>query len=393
MTQAGDFPTRSHGTESTPHGGGMVPCAAAQPAHRRGMGRGRGGPGLLVLGSSLLLLLPMECSAFAPSALSSAGRLPRGGMVLPRIVSPAGPRMQMFPSRPGQERFSSPADTGAGLEEGDPGALYSLSMGADSRAMHVPRGGDGAGYRASMTARRVLGTGIGIRQEGDDQWLPPRERSTEGSVADLVDAGVVPDLWDKEFADAATLSVIYPKWVRSAVDLRNPFSFGDTPTRGAGRIERGATITPTQSQDPPRVSFAGDADALYTLVLTDPDVPSRRNPIKREFVHWVRCNIPGGEVERGGEEEMGGEDVYQYVGAGPPPNTGLHRYVFLLFRQDGRVEVPATQRVGMTGVGRPGFSTRRFAEEHGLGEPVGWSMFEAEYDSYCDALYATLRGK
>lgn len=38
----------------------------------------------------------------------------------------------------------------------------------------------------------------------------------------------------------------YPNWVRSAVDLRNPFSFGDTPARGAGQIELGSIITPTQ---------------------------------------------------------------------------------------------------------------------------------------------------
>ena len=141
--------------------------------------------------------------------------------------------------------------------------------------------------------------------------------------------------------------------------------------------------------------------------MTDPDVPSRRNPTRREFVHWMRVNIPGSELRggtdegeeegrvlvAGGAEDALGEEVYQYVGAGPPPNTGLHRYVFLVYRQQGgRLHFGAKDKIGMTGAGRAGFNTRNFSQQHGLGEPVGWCMFEAEYDSYCDELYAKLRG-
>lgn len=218
-------------------------------------------------------------------------------------------------------------------------------------------------------------------------------------------AGLVPDVIPAEFADTARLEVTYANWVRSAVDLRNPFSFGDTPTRGAGRIESGATITPTQTQDRPTVSFIGEKGALYTVLLTDPDVPSRRNPTRREFMHWLRVNVPGdsdsatgrvmipggGEIAAGGGggAEGGGQDLYTYVGAGPPPNTGLHRYFFLVYKQGG--EVDASAKVGMTGVGRAGFKTNQWASSKGLGQPVGWCMFEAEYDSYCDELYAKLR--
>ena len=54
----------------------------------------------------------------------------------------------------------------------------------------------------------------------------------------------------------------------------------------------------------------------------DPDAPSRKEPKYREWRHWVVVNIPGGDVSKG-------EVCAEYVGAGPPKGTGLHRYVIL----------------------------------------------------------------
>lgn len=51
----------------------------------------------------------------------------------------------------------------------------------------------------------------------------------------------------------------------------------------------------------------------------------------REWVHWVRVNIPGDNLPCDGKD--GGEDLKAYVGSGPPKDTGLHRYVFLVFKQ------------------------------------------------------------
>jgi phosphatidylethanolamine-binding protein len=56
-------------------------------------------------------------------------------------------------------------------------------------------------------------------------------------------------------------------------------------------------------------------------------------------------NISGHGVSAG-EERKG------YVGAGPPPNTGLHRYVFVLYQHDhpikaeGEAPLLSTQCVG-----------------------------------------------
>lgn len=70
--------------------------------------------------------------------------------------------------------------------------------------------------------------------------------------------------------------------------------------------------------------------------LTDPDAPSRKEPTRREFRHWLAVNIAGSDLSSG-------ETVFQFIGSGPPQGTGLHRYVFLLFKQPkGKVENTAT---------------------------------------------------
>lgn len=44
-------------------------------------------------------------------------------------------------------------------------------------------------------------------------------------------------------------------------------------------------------------------------------------------MHWGVVNIPGANV-------TAGQTIAEYVGAGPPEGTGLHRYVLLVFKQE-----------------------------------------------------------
>jgi phosphatidylethanolamine-binding protein (PEBP) family uncharacterized protein len=61
----------------------------------------------------------------------------------------------------------------------------------------------------------------------------------------------------------------------------------------------------------------GQRSGNYSLDLfsTDPDAPSRANPVRREFRHWLVGNIPGDRVDEG-------ETLTEYVGSGPPKGTG-----------------------------------------------------------------------
>lgn len=58
-------------------------------------------------------------------------------------------------------------------------------------------------------------------------------------------------------------------------------------------VELGNELTPTEVKDPPCVSWPHDKWTYYTLIMLDPDVPSRCDPCEREWHHWLVGNIPG----------------------------------------------------------------------------------------------------
>ena len=87
---------------------------------------------------------------------------------------------------------------------------------------------------------------------------------------------------------------------------------------GALKLETGGVLTPTQVKDRPVISWPADEDKLYTLMVIDPDAPSRADPKMRHWLHLLVINIPGCKV---GE----GEELFGYVGSAPPQGTGLHR--------------------------------------------------------------------
>merc|ERR1719184_345034 len=91
-------------------------------------------------------------------------------------------------------------------------------------------------------------------------------------------------------------------------------------------VSPGMVMTPTQVQHRPTVSWDAEAGAFYTLIMHDPDAPSRKEPKFREWSHWILGNIPGTDVAQA-------EILSDYVGSGPPEGTGLHRYVFLVYKQ------------------------------------------------------------
>lgn len=92
------------------------------------------------------------------------------------------------------------------------------------------------------------------------------------------------------------------------------------------KVEFGKELTPTEVKDKPQVTYNAEKGAYYTLMMVDPDAPSRQNHPFREVRHWLVMNILESAVESG-------DEVTEYRGSGPPKDTGLHRYVFLIFKQ------------------------------------------------------------
>ena len=151
-----------------------------------------------------------------------------------------------------------------------------------------------------------------------------------------------------------------------------------------GQGHSGITLKPSQVHDVPEVEFvAQDETDFYTLMVVDPDAPSRADPKFREWVHWVTVNIQGSDVRTG-------EDLFGYVGAGPPKGTGLHRYVFLLYRQPyGQIEFNE-KKLGCgqdTEASRGKFSAKEFSRKYNLGDPYAVKFFKAEYDEGSDNIW------
>ncbi|RZB83814.1 Protein CENTRORADIALIS [Glycine soja] len=72
----------------------------------------------------------------------------------------------------------------------------------------------------------------------------------------------------------------------------------------------------------------GDMRSFFTLVMTDPDVPGPSDPYLREHLHWMVTDIPGTT------DATFGNEVVEYEI--PRPNIGIHRFVFLVFKQKRR---------------------------------------------------------
>lgn len=152
------------------------------------------------------------------------------------------------------------------------------------------------------------------------------------------------------------------------------------------KVDGGNVLTPTQVKDVPKVTWDTESDGYYTLCMTDPDAPSRQDPKFREWHHWLVGNIPGNDVSKG-------ETLSEYVGSGPPKGTGLHRYIFLVYKQNGKISFDEKRLTNRSGDHRGKFSIKKFAEKYKLGDPIAGNFYQAEWDDYVPKLYEQLSGK
>ncbi|KAJ0973038.1 hypothetical protein J5N97_020997 [Dioscorea zingiberensis] len=162
----------------------------------------------------------------------------------------------------------------------------------------------------------------------------------------LLVGGVIGDVVDP-FVKSATMRVMY-----NNKELTN-----------------GSELRPSAVVNEPKVEIGGsDLRRLYTLVMLDPDAPSPSNPTGREYLHWLVTDIPESTDSRFGNEVVSYES--------PRPTAGIHRLVFVLFRQDIRQTIYAPGW-------RQNFNTRDFAALYNLGSPVAALYFNCQRENGC----------
>ncbi len=77
-----------------------------------------------------------------------------------------------------------------------------------------------------------------------------------------------------------------------------------------------------------------DPTKLYTIIVADPDAPTRSNPIYKYMLHYLKIN--------------NNEIVFDYMPPHPPKGSGIHRYYVLLLSQKNFIkksDLNLTQRI------------------------------------------------
>lgn len=144
---------------------------------------------------------------------------------------------------------------------------------------------------------------------------------------------------------------------------------------GTTDVQPGMTLTPTLTSSQPTIRYEAEPGSFYTVIMNDPDSPSRSDPKYSEFHHWLVVNIPGNDINKG-------ETMSEYIGPIPNKGSGHHRYVFMMYKQSrGRMEFQALRRLSRhCADGRLNHRLRDFARRYNLGDPVSGNFFQAEWD-------------
>ncbi|KAL1460506.1 hypothetical protein WDU94_012483 [Cyamophila willieti] len=133
----------------------------------------------------------------------------------------------------------------------------------------------------------------------------------------------------------------------------------------------GNELTPTEVKDKPIIFWFGNPHSLYTLMMIDPDAPSRSDQKLSPILHFLVGNIPGHDVNKG-------DIIVDYVGAQPPKDVGLHRYIFLLYHQLRKINFKEPMIPSSSMEGRLNFAIRNFTEKYQLFGPVASNFFQAQ---------------
>ena len=92
------------------------------------------------------------------------------------------------------------------------------------------------------------------------------------------------------------------------------------------KIKNDDFFLPSQLQDVPNIIINVDPSKYYTLIMYDPDA------VGGTFIHWAISNITKNNIKIGNL-------IVPYKGPAPPPKSGKHRYIFVLFEQNTNLKI------------------------------------------------------
>jgi phosphatidylethanolamine-binding protein (PEBP) family uncharacterized protein len=121
--------------------------------------------------------------------------------------------------------------------------------------------------------------------------------------------------------------------------------------RGELIVNEGEEISVSATQEEPSITIRdAPAQHYFTLAMVDPDA------MAKEWRHWLVVNIPGSDISAG-------QVVTPYKGPAPRVGTGLHRYIFLLYKQEDKI---TPEPLDNENKGRSRFNISEWAKRHSL---------------------------
>lgn len=139
------------------------------------------------------------------------------------------------------------------------------------------------------------------------------------------------------------------------------------------RVHHGNKLTPTEVASVPQISFEAEEGSLWTLLLTSPD--EHLLDSEAEYIHWMVGNVPSGAVQEG-------EELCHYLPPFPAKGTGFHRYIYVLFKQDGHINFNEDVRpTPCHSLEERTFKTVEFYRKHqDHMTPIGLAFFQSQWD-------------
>ena len=112
-------------------------------------------------------------------------------------------------------------------------------------------------------------------------------------------------------------------------------------------------------QSKPDLIYDLQAGKYYTLLVIDPDAPSRANPKYKHWLHWLKVNII--------KNINSGIEIVGYNPPTPPAGTGYHRYyICLLEQKEGIITDSVVDKIRKLTSQRSNFDPVKFEKDFGL---------------------------
>ncbi|KAG6916978.1 hypothetical protein DXG01_004407 [Tephrocybe rancida] len=183
--------------------------------------------------------------------------------------------------------------------------------------------------------------------------------SDPSSVVSIRDDVIPEEVIPPDFTPSIFFSVVWPN--------------GKATRTLGGFLTREDTLEEPEIYFKPLPSPEASATS-YTLVMSDPDAPSRADPKYGQFRHWVITGLRYSQVEQPLAKTQ--PSTTPYRPPGPPPGSGVHRYTFLLFEEpaSGFTVPQGAPEYGAALEERRCWNAVDFGEKYGL-RPVGANWF------------------